>query len=68
VLTRIDHVMICVSDLQTAIDAYTRIGFTVLVGGVHPGAGTERASAGSRAGLRNSAHCAAIWNPSGQRK
>ena len=44
-LTRIDHVMICVSDLQTAIDAYTRIGFTVFVGGVHPGAGTENAIA-----------------------
>jgi catechol 2,3-dioxygenase-like lactoylglutathione lyase family enzyme len=45
VLTRIDHVMICVPDLQPAIDAYTRIGFTVLAGGVHPGAGTENAIA-----------------------
>src|SRR5262249_54893829 len=45
VLTRIDHVMICVPDLQPAIDAYTRIGFTVIAGGVHPGAGTENAIA-----------------------
>jgi len=26
-LTRIDHVMICVPDLGRGIDAYTRIGF-----------------------------------------
>src|SRR5262245_13052388 len=37
--------MICVPELQSAIDAYTRLGFTVLVGGVHPGAGTENAIA-----------------------
>jgi catechol 2,3-dioxygenase-like lactoylglutathione lyase family enzyme len=45
VLTRIDHVMICVPDLQQAMDAYTRIGFTVRPGGVHPGGGTENAIA-----------------------
>jgi catechol 2,3-dioxygenase-like lactoylglutathione lyase family enzyme len=45
VLTRIDHVMICVRDLQQGIDAYRRIGFTVNPGGVHPGAGTENAIA-----------------------
>jgi catechol 2,3-dioxygenase-like lactoylglutathione lyase family enzyme len=45
VLTRIDHVMICVPDLQQAIDAYTRIGFDVRPGGVHPGGGTENAIA-----------------------
>jgi catechol 2,3-dioxygenase-like lactoylglutathione lyase family enzyme len=45
VLTRIDHVMICVPDLQQAIDAYTRIGFSVRPGGVHPGGGTENAIA-----------------------
>ena len=44
-LTRVDHVMICVPNLQAAIEAYTRIGFSVLVGGVHPGAGTENAIA-----------------------
>ncbi|MDP3769134.1 MAG: VOC family protein, partial [Dehalococcoidia bacterium] len=31
-LTRIDHVMICVPDLGQGIDAYTRMGFRV-----HPG-------------------------------
>jgi catechol 2,3-dioxygenase-like lactoylglutathione lyase family enzyme len=45
VLTRIDHVMICVPDLPQAIDAYTRIGFEVRPGGVHPGGGTENAIA-----------------------
>jgi catechol 2,3-dioxygenase-like lactoylglutathione lyase family enzyme len=45
VLTRIDHVMICVPDLQQGIDAYTRIGFVVRPGGVHPGGGTENAIA-----------------------
>jgi catechol 2,3-dioxygenase-like lactoylglutathione lyase family enzyme len=45
VLTRIDHVMICVPDLEQAVDAYTRIGFSVRAGGVHPGAGTENAIA-----------------------
>ena len=44
-LTRIDHVMICVRDLQEGVDAYRRIGFTVNPGGVHPGAGTENAIA-----------------------
>jgi catechol 2,3-dioxygenase-like lactoylglutathione lyase family enzyme len=45
VLTRIDHVMICVPDLQPAIETYTRIGFDVRPGGVHPGGGTENAIA-----------------------
>ena len=44
-LTRIDHAMICVPDLPTAIDAYTRIGFGVRAGGVHPDGGTENAIA-----------------------
>jgi len=44
-LTRIDHVMICVADLATAIDAYRRLGFDVHPGGVHPGRGTENAIA-----------------------
>jgi len=44
-LTRIDHVMICVPDLPKAIDAYTRIGFGVRAGGVHPDVGTENAIA-----------------------
>ena len=44
-LTRIDHVMICVPDLATGIDAYARIGFDVRAGGVHTGRGTENAIA-----------------------
>lgn len=44
-LTRIDHVMICVPDLQYGIDTYTRLGFNVSPGGVHPGQGTHNAIA-----------------------
>jgi catechol 2,3-dioxygenase-like lactoylglutathione lyase family enzyme len=44
-LTRIDHVMICVPDLQKGIDAYTRIGFNIYPGGAHTGRGTENAIA-----------------------
>ena len=44
-LTRIDHVMICVPDLRAGIDVYTRMGFDVYPGGVHPGRGTENAIA-----------------------
>ncbi len=44
-LTRIDHVMICVPDLAQGIAAYTRIGFNVELGGVHPGKGTHNAIA-----------------------
>ena len=44
-LTRIDHVMICVPDLRTGIDAYTRMGFDVRPGGMHTGRGTHNAVA-----------------------
>jgi catechol 2,3-dioxygenase-like lactoylglutathione lyase family enzyme len=44
-LTRIDHVMICVPDLPRGIEAYTRIGFNIHPGGAHPGKGTENAIA-----------------------
>jgi hypothetical protein len=44
-LTRIDHVMICVPDLQQGIDAYTCLGFNISPGGVHPGQGTHNAIA-----------------------
>jgi catechol 2,3-dioxygenase-like lactoylglutathione lyase family enzyme len=44
-LTRIDHVMICVPDLPRAIDTYRRMGFNIYPGGVHPGKGTENAIA-----------------------
>jgi catechol 2,3-dioxygenase-like lactoylglutathione lyase family enzyme len=43
--TRIDHVMICVPDLRQGIETYTRIGFDIYPGGVHPGRGTENAIA-----------------------
>jgi hypothetical protein len=45
VLTGVDHLMICVADLQQGIDAYTRMGFGVHPGGVHPGRGTHNAIA-----------------------
>jgi catechol 2,3-dioxygenase-like lactoylglutathione lyase family enzyme len=45
VLTRIDHVMICVPDLARGIDAYTRVGFDVLPGGAHAGRATHNAVA-----------------------
>ena len=44
-LTRIDHVMICVPDLARGIDAYRRIGFDVHPGGAHSSGGTENAIA-----------------------
>src|SRR5262245_60154050 len=44
-LTRIDHVMICVPDLDRGIDAYSRIGFDIYPGGAHTGRGTENAIA-----------------------
>jgi catechol 2,3-dioxygenase-like lactoylglutathione lyase family enzyme len=43
VLTRIDHVMICVPDLVRGIKTYTRIGFSIHPGGVHTGKGTHNA-------------------------
>jgi catechol 2,3-dioxygenase-like lactoylglutathione lyase family enzyme len=45
VLTRIDHVMICVRDLAAGIDAYARIGFDVQPGGRHTGRATHNAIA-----------------------
>jgi catechol 2,3-dioxygenase-like lactoylglutathione lyase family enzyme len=45
VLTRIDHVMICVPDLDRAVDTCTRLGFGVHPGGVHTGKGTHNAIA-----------------------
>lgn len=44
-LTRIDHAMICVPDLQQGIEAYTRMGFHVYPGGAHMGMGTHNAIA-----------------------
>lgn len=44
-LTRIDHVMICVEDLDRGIETYKRIGFDIHRGGVHTGKGTHNAIA-----------------------
>lgn len=44
-LTRIDHVMICVPDLDAGIAAYTRIGFNIYPGGSHTGRATHNAIA-----------------------
>jgi catechol 2,3-dioxygenase-like lactoylglutathione lyase family enzyme len=45
VLTRIDHVMICVPNLDAGIAAYRRIGFHIQHGGVHAGRSTHNAIA-----------------------
>lgn len=47
-LTRIDHVMICVADLAQGMAQYRRMGFNVHMGGVHPGKGTHNAVALNR--------------------
>ena len=44
-LTRIDHVIIAVPDLDAGIARYTRLGFAIHPGGVHPGRGTANAIA-----------------------
>lgn len=44
-LTSIDHVMICVPDLQQGIAQYGRLGFNIHPGGRHPGKGTHNAIA-----------------------
>ena len=43
--TRIDHVMICVPDLQQGIAQYSKMGFNIYQGGAHPGKGTHNAIA-----------------------
>ncbi|MCC6533399.1 MAG: VOC family protein [Burkholderiales bacterium] len=43
--TRIDHVMICVPDLEQAIAQYQDLGFNIHHGGSHPGKGTHNAIA-----------------------
>ena len=44
-LTRIDHVMICVPDLAQGIAQYNKMGFNIFPGGAHPGKGTHNAIA-----------------------
>jgi catechol 2,3-dioxygenase-like lactoylglutathione lyase family enzyme len=46
--TRIDHVMICVPDLQRGIEQYGKMGFNIYPGGVHTGRGTHNAIAFNR--------------------
>src|SRR5919199_5575176 len=46
--TRIDHVMICVPDLERGIEQYRRLGFNMHAGGVHTGRGTHNAIAFNR--------------------
>ena len=43
--TRIDHVMICVPNLQQGIAQFTKMGFNIYPGGDHPGKGTHNAIA-----------------------
>jgi hypothetical protein len=43
--TRIDHIMICVSDLERGMAQYRKMGFNVHPGGAHPGKGTHNAIA-----------------------
>jgi catechol 2,3-dioxygenase-like lactoylglutathione lyase family enzyme len=47
-LTRIDHVMICVPDLAQGIEQYRKLGFNMHPGGVHTGRGTHNAIAFNR--------------------
>jgi catechol 2,3-dioxygenase-like lactoylglutathione lyase family enzyme len=44
-ISRIDHVMICVPDLPQAIEQYRKMGFNIYPGGTHPGRGTHNAIA-----------------------
>ena len=43
--TRVDHLMICVPDLERGTEQYRRMGFNIQPGGVHPGRGTHNAIA-----------------------
>lgn len=41
--TRIDHITVCVADLQQGMAQYNKLGFNVYPGGVHVGKGTHNA-------------------------
>jgi len=43
--TRIDHVMICVPDLERGVAQFQKLGFNIYPGGNHPGKGTHNAIA-----------------------
>jgi catechol 2,3-dioxygenase-like lactoylglutathione lyase family enzyme len=47
-ITGIDHVMICVPDLDAGIAQFTKLGFDMHFGGSHPGKGTHNAIAFNR--------------------
>ena len=47
-LTRIDHVSICVPDLARGIEQFGRMGFDIHPGGAYPGKGTHNAIAFNR--------------------
>ncbi len=47
--TRIDHIMICVPDLERGMAQYRKMGFNVHAGGSHPGKGTHNAIALNKA-------------------
>jgi hypothetical protein len=44
-ITRIDHVMICVPDLDAGIAQFKKLGFNMYAGGQHSGKGTHNAIA-----------------------
>ncbi len=44
-ITRIDHVTICVPDLDAGIAQFRKLGFNMFAGGAHPGKGTHNAIA-----------------------
>jgi catechol 2,3-dioxygenase-like lactoylglutathione lyase family enzyme len=44
-ITRIDHVTICVPDLDAGIAQFKKLGFNMAAGGAHPGKGTHNAIA-----------------------
>jgi catechol 2,3-dioxygenase-like lactoylglutathione lyase family enzyme len=43
--TRIDHVTICVPDLDAGVAQFIKLGFNMAAGGAHPGKGTHNAIA-----------------------
>ncbi len=42
-ITRLDHVVLAVADLEAAVERFRTLGFSVMRGGEHPGFGTENA-------------------------
>jgi catechol 2,3-dioxygenase-like lactoylglutathione lyase family enzyme len=44
-ITRLDHLMICVPDLARGTEQYRKLGFNIQAGGIHPGKGTHNAIA-----------------------